>query len=236
MKSVSVFFTTFFALSLTIQAQEEKILEDFFTGDAAYVQQKKELQLSLRSVYSRKIISFPLQVEYGISNRLQAEAEFRINSFSGENETAFGLRYWITRSQNAFHVSMGLEVGVSNLANGKNFEKEITWQPSLHIANKIGKAETHWSFSPEIAAGEFIPAYHAGFVLPVAKWRATLELNGSSGDEKEFALTPGLQWKGLEDFEFGMAYSRSLLENSGASAVMLMITHEFTFGKKNVRK
>lgn len=108
-----------------------------------------------------------------------------------------------------------------------NEEAEAAWQPSVHIAKKMGKVEMHSGLAAEITGSGSTYLYSLATVFSVGNWRPTFELNGDINREKEIHLTPGVLWKGFDDFELGLGISKSIRKEAHSWGIVFMITHEF---------
>jgi hypothetical protein len=224
----------------------EELLQEFFIAKPVYAQHRHEVQLTVKPNYWRpqgsEITSIPLQVEYGFTDKFQVELELPYDfnhSISGERlrgigKAELGFLYNILKGNNPFALSLAMDIGLPTERREKGVEKRtVTWGPSLIAAKQIGTAQVHVSVGAELCCGQSALNYNLASVLPFGVWRATLELNGESDDENLLYLTPGLIWKGLDDFEFGLGIPKSLNKNSSSWGMILMITHEFSLTRQD---
>jgi hypothetical protein len=247
------YFTGIFIFCASKPAGAQKIseieesLQEFFMGETVYAQEKNEVQFTLKPAYWKKddmeMLSIPLQFEYGFTDRFQIEVQLPYyflrpqpgQAVNGMGNAEVGFLYNILKGNKPFAFSVAMEVGLPTAQKEKGIdEKEVEWEPSLIIARQIGRAQVHASIAAEITKSEStFYNYNLATVFPFGDWRATLEVNGKINDEKIFYLTPGLIWKGLDDFEFGVGVSKSINKNYTASGVFFMVTHEFSLTKRN---
>jgi hypothetical protein len=215
----------------------EELLQEFFIGQTVYSQKKNEIQFTSKPAYWNKkgleMISLPLQFEYGFTNRFQIELNLPYyflrpkpgSAINGMGNLEVGFLYNILKGNKPFALSLALDIGLPTAKKEKDIdEAELEWEPSIIIARQIGRAQVHGSLAAEITNSESAFNYNLAAVFPFGDWRATLELNGKINDEKIIYLTPGLIWKGVDDFEFGAGVSKS----RAAWGVILMATYEFS--------
>jgi hypothetical protein len=253
-KNISLIFSFIvvfiFGISNSITAQKiegiKEVIQEFFIGETVYCQKKNEVQLTSKPAYWKKagltIASVPLQFEYGITDRLQIEMNFPYYFIHPKNEKAVkgagnmeaGFLYNILKGNRLFALSLGFEVGLPVSKKEKAIdEAEIEWAPFLIAAWQIGKTQIHASFAAELTNTESALKYNLAAVVPFEDWCATLELNAKKGDSKIVYLTPGLIWKGLDDFEFALGISKNIGKNNPVAGLILMITYEFSLKKKD---
>ena len=221
-------------------APMQELLQEFFAGETVYAQQKKEIQITSCSAFwksnSVQTVNIPLQFEYGITNRLQFETGITYNFYSipgpfrhnGMGGTEIGLLYNVLNNQNSLAISLAFDCLLLAQQNVKEFEEsEVEWEPSLIIAKQFGKMQLHASFAADITKSDRLFNYNLASVFPFADWRGTLELNWQNNG-KEMYITPGLIWKGLDDFEFGIGAPKNITRSRNEWGAILMITHEFS--------
>lgn len=122
-----------------------------------------------------------------------------------------------------------MDIGLPTEKKRKNVENTGTeWGTSLVIARQIGIAQAHASAGIELSGGESGSYFNFGTVYPLGQWRATFELNGKIDERRIIYLTPGLVWKGLNDFEIGLGISQGITKNANSTGIILMITREFS--------
>jgi len=217
----------------------EESLQEFFIGETVYAQKKHETQLTSKPSFWKKeglqIISIPIQVEYGFTDRFQVELSLPYHflfpkvgqNVNGIGNTEAGFLYALLKDKK-LALSVALNVGLPTANKTKNIDDpEVEWEPSLIVARQIGRAQLHAALSASLTKNESEFNYNLSTVVPFGDWRATLELNGKINEGKMIYLTPGLLWKGLEDFEIGLGASGSILEKTGGWGIVVMATFEF---------
>jgi hypothetical protein len=239
-----------FGMTNPVRAQEEGIeemLQEFFISETVYAQEKNEVQFTSKPAYWKKegfgITSIPLQLEYGFTDRFQVELNLpyyflhpkTVQNVRGTGNMEVGLLYNILKGNKPFALSLALDVGLPTANKEKEIdEAEAEWEPSLIIAKQVGRGQVHVSLGAEITKTESEMNYKLGTVFPFGAWRATLELNGTINNSKTIYLTPGFIWKGLDDFEFGLGFSKSITGTMERGTI-LMATYEFSLTRKNKR-
>ena len=234
-----------------VQAQKieplNQLVQEFFIAETVYPQEKKELQFTLRPVYwnneQTETVRIPLQIEYGFTNRFQVELSLPYNfnypkyqqNNKGIGNTEVSFLYNLLGGNKPFALSLSFGVGLPTANKEKLTDEdgdEFEWEPAIIIAKQIGSAQIHAGLAGELINGKSALNYNIAAVLPVANWRCMLELNGTNNDRKMFYLTPGLVWKGLEDFELGAGFSKSITNNTDGWSVILMLTYELNLIKR----
>jgi Putative MetA-pathway of phenol degradation len=221
--------------------QLSESIQEFFKGETVYAQNKNEIQITTKPSYWKKadidLIDIPLQIEYGFTDRLQIELclPYDYIRFKGDEKTnglgnvEIGLLYNLLNRNKPFALSLALGMGLPTAQKAKNPEEVQTeWEPSLIIARQAGKAQFHASLGAEITETEFTFNYHFGAIMALGDWRTTLELSEKKDNEGQLYITPGIIWKRVEDFEFGVGISKSITGQPRQLGFMVMITHEFS--------
>ncbi len=162
----------------------EEQLQEFFIAQPVYPQHKNEIQFTTKPTYWKiqgaEITNFPFQVEYGLTNRLQIELELPYGSshaitgerLRGMGNAEIGFLFNILKGTNPFAMSLAMEVGLPTEKRIKGFERrKVAWEPSLIVANQIGRAQVHASFGAELVRGESAFNYNLASVYPFGAWR-----------------------------------------------------------------
>jgi len=173
-------------------------VEEFFLSDAVRNEDKGELQFTF-STDSRQGLgsNVALQVEYGVTRRLQFNLDLPYGFSASENSevaaawstTGLGLQYQIIRSDSPFALSVGTAFGIPMKANA-NWSLE----PTVLAAKTFKKFQVHASLVAEVEQWKPSFQYNVASVCPVRRrWFPTLEFNGRRLEGKNaFYLTPGL--------------------------------------------
>lgn len=230
----------------TAQKTEElkELLQVFFSGETVYPQAKNEVQLTTLPAFwktkNTRTTTATSEIEYGVSKRFTVEVELPYSfihqagnqSVHGAGNMEIGLLYNIVNSNKSFALSAAMDIELPAKKEQKGIaEPELEWEPYLVAAKQFGRMQVHAAVAAEITKNETAFNYKLSTVFPFGDWRATLELNGKFNNEKIIYLTPGLVWKGLNDFEFGLGFSRTITGNAGERGFIFMITHEFSLSK-----
>ena len=224
----------------------EELVQELFIAQTVYAQHKNEVQFTIKPAFWKiqgsRIMNIPLQLEYGFTDRLQVELGFPFglsHSAIGESSsvmgnTEVGFLYNFLKGNKPFALSLAMEFGLPTEKRVKDIENAgVTCGPSLIVATQIGRSQVHISFGAEISRSVSSFNYNLAGVYPLQDWLATLELNGEIDDQKIIYITPGLVWKGLDDFEFGVGIPKSITNNSVSMGVIVMITHEFSLTRRD---
>jgi hypothetical protein len=174
-------------------------IQEFFMSDAVRSQEKGELQVTLASDSRRRMGSnAELELEYGLTNRLQISAELPYGITPGNEEgedlpgwssIRIGTLYQIIRSDRPFALSVGIMAEVPVRPGD-----ELGIQPTILVAKSFRRLQIHASALADITEGRPELEYNLASVYPVKRrWFPTLEFNGRrAGAMNSFYVTPGL--------------------------------------------
>jgi hypothetical protein len=190
-------------------------IEDFFLSEAVRSEDRNEMQITLAAFASRRNgsaadgSSVALDLEYGITNRLQLALELPYGIRASETSElpprwsamSVGVLYQFIRSDRPFALSAGATAGVP-----LNTQGDASFDPLLLMAKTFGVTQVHFSVEPEIGAEESSLAYNLAAVRP---WPhhlyPTLEFNGRrNGGVNSFYGTPGLYRRLPHRLEVGL--------------------------------
>ncbi len=139
------------------QARPQQPLQELFFTDVVYPQSKHELQLTLGSFVDRtredKSALAPFSIEFGLTDRLQVEAEwdgysrFRTVPLTHPRTSrlSIGAKYsWMNIGQSPVHAALGMDVefpraGVFEEGEG---ETDTEFEPFLALAADLGRGVT----------------------------------------------------------------------------------------------
>ncbi len=176
------------------RTEKPALIEEFLTTEPSYVQLAGELELSLAFDFRQptEAWSAPLLVEYGITDRIEAEVEasylsvHRDGSHShGPDDVELGLHYALRPEVTEVAVTLGAELGLPTgdeargLGSGRT---EVGLLGSAGLA--LGRAELHVTGRLDIE-DEVEPGLSAAAVLPRGAFRFTLEANALQGEGQE---------------------------------------------------
>lgn len=230
-------------------AEYTQAIQELFQSDTVYPQEKGEVQLTLLPTYAkgretRSLLS-PMIFEYGITDRLQFEAnwlgfarhDFRdptLTDQSGIGDLEIGFRYsWMEIAQSYFHAAFGVDVNLPIGDERKGLgEGHFAVTPAVVIAADMDKTKgTQFmvNFGAEIQEGAVSTKDAEWFLnfavlVPIRHWTLTAEWNLK---QEERYLTPGIIWQPRKSLEIGVGLPIGLTEGSDDYRVVLMFTWEF---------
>lgn len=234
-------FAVIFHVSVSAQTMPSDVLiEEFFISERVNVEPKGETQVTFAFDYRKPNTYYaPLIVEYGITDRLQVEAQLpiksRVSAASPSNvgadrgDFSFGLLYAFAPSIRKGALTAGVEIEIpkdkENIA-GEVEREGVRVAPTVIFGKQIGKGQIQTGAS--FAFGkrhEF--SYGLAGVYPWRRWRGTLEFNGSIESEQQpFFITPGAIRKFGEHLELGVAVPFGVSGRAPRSGFIFKITAE----------
>ena len=182
-----------------VNAPLPEYIQEFFLSDAVRSQEKGEVQITMATDSRRRMGSnAEMDIEYGLTNRLQisVEAPYGITAgqeegedLPGWNSVAVGTLYQIIRSDRPFSLSVGVMFEVPVRPGD-----ELGIQPTILVAKGFHKLQIHASAMSDVREGRAEVAYNVASVYPIKRrWFPTFEFNGRREyDANSFYLTPGL--------------------------------------------
>jgi len=182
-----------------IAAAEEKrekraLIEEFLTAEPSCVQLKGEIEFSSAFDYRKPAGSWgvPVLIEYGITDRIEAEVEASYLSVRGNGscnrgpgDVELGLHYALRPDVDKVAVTLGADVGLATGDEAKGLGSGQSDVEFFGIAGmKLGRAELHVTGRLEVEEEEVQPAMNAAAVYPHGDLRFTLEANVLSSAER----------------------------------------------------
>lgn len=211
------------------------ILEEFFLAPNAHPQDRHEVQATWDLDHGREedvTTTTTVEVEYGITDRLQLEGEIPWQRLHAPGEAAksawgepeVGFMYAIARGPRRL-LSAGMDVELpDDEADGVDRQAAVT--PYVIAGRQVGRGEVQAAFAYDVRRAHDL-AYDLAAVTARGHWRATLEMNGRREDgASSLRLTPGVMWKGLRAYEVGIAVPFGL-HDAPRAGVVVKIDAEF---------
>ena len=234
----------------TAETQRERraLIEEFLTAEPSYVQLKGEIEFSSAFDYRKPAgdWSVPVLVEYGITDRVEAEVEARYLSVPGDGalsrglgDVELGLHYALRPDVDKVAVTLGADVGLPTGDEAKGLGSGRADVEFFAIAGtKLGRAELHVTGMLEVEE-EIKPALNAAAVCPHGALRFTLEANVLPGEEKpgeekgnedlRVVVTPGLFHRPSPEIEYGIGVPMGLTKAAPGWGIIGRLTIEFEF-------
>jgi hypothetical protein len=226
--------------SAQAELEMDEYIQEFFMGETVFPQEKKELQFTLMPVFIKSEFdqfSIPLAVEYGITDRLQAEIEVPYlmsaiserRSVHGIGNTAVGVLYNIVKRNRPFSLSVGVEKSFET--SGKQihaYGTETSWEAFTVVGRQFGSTQLHANLASEFSEGEIVMNYGVASVFNFGRCSATFEVNSNKDEKRTYHLAPGLILSRPNGFEFGMAIMKSIRSAYGDWGFVAMATYEFS--------
>ena len=232
-----------------------KLLEEFLTAEPCYVQTRGEFEFSAAFDYRKPAADWriPLLLEYGITDRLEAEVEGGYVSLpgagsreGGPGDMELGLLYALRPGVGKVAVTVGAALGLPTGDESKGLGSGKIDVELLGIAGMpLGRAELHVTGMLEIE-DEAEPGLNAAAVYPRGDFRFTLEANVLRGTartrtvEQELAdepgegeaeetwvvLTPGLIHRPGPELEYGIGVPIGLTDTAPDWGIIGRLTIE----------
>ena len=232
------------------QGEREKraLLEEFLTAEPSYVQLKGEIEFSSAFDYRRPAGDWrvPVLVEFGITDRIEAEVEASYLAVPGDGrrnrgpgDVELGLHYALRPDVEEVAVTLGVDVGLPTGDQAQGLGSGESGVEFFGIAGlKLGRAELHVTGMLE-AEEEIKPALNAAAVYPHGDLRFTLEANvlpdAEAPGEKEgsedlrVVVTPGLFHRPGPEVEYGIGAPIGLTGSAPDWGIIGRLTIEFEF-------
>ena len=195
-------------------------IEEFFLSEAVRSEEHGELQWTVDSMAFRGKgsaadgQSAELDIEYGITRRLQAgmETPYGIQSTAASELPVS----WST-------LSAAMGVNLPSTARGST-----SYEPEVMAAKGFGKLQIHTSFIPELGGDDKSLEYNVASLRPFAHHLIpTLEFNGRrNSGVNSFYVTPGIYKHLPHRLEIGAAVPAGLRRFSSPVGVVVKMTWE----------
>lgn len=244
-------YISLFAAALpltTVQAQERDEHEDgaagtetLFLMDTAFVQERGRFQASLQGSFltspAERSGQTGVEIEYGITDRLQAALELPLawndseeeeGNASGLGDIEAGLLWRVTEAGAPITFSLGAEVAFPTGDEDQELgEGEFVFGPAASVAARLGRVVLHGSAGFEISDEDESPFFGLAAELPVDDFSLITELTWEGDRDAEVYLTPGVSWRFAEDWAAGVGTPIGLTDDSREWGLAAFITLEF---------
>lgn len=231
MKLPLFFLSVTAMLSFSLHGQEP--LQEFLFAENALVQEAKEIQFTIKPSFllkGQQRFAAPLQIEYGFTDRLQAELGFPLHSLRAKREderkAEAGLLYGVLKNERLFILSVGIEAGIP-FSSKKGQGHTTEWEPTIRIGKKIARFDLHAVIGAEIMEDERSYFFSAAGAYQVGHWRTTLEMIRHTGDDAYSSITGGLVWKRWDNVELAAGVTGIAAKSSCNWGIALSMTYEF---------
>lgn len=174
--------------------EKRALLEEFLTAEPSYVQLKGEVELSSAFDYRGPAGDWrlPVLVEFGITDRIEAEVEASCLSVPGDGsrnlgpgDVELGLHYALRSDVERVAVTLGIDVGLPAGDEARGLGSGETDVEFFGIAGvKLRRAELHVTGMLAVEEEEVEPALNAAAVYPRGDLRFTLEANVLPGAKR----------------------------------------------------
>ncbi|CAG0994592.1 hypothetical protein PHYC_02485 [Phycisphaerales bacterium] len=242
---LSLSMVTVAALGVTaigdgVDPEPSRGVQELFLLDAAYPQEARSLQITLRGEYfdeeGLRAAEGTLQLEYGITNRLQIEAGIPLgwrdedgDAHSGLGDLSFGVLVALTPEDSQLLISASAQIVAPTGDERRDLgEGAVEFEPALLIAWRLDRFVVHGNAGLGFSGGE--TTFEAGGAVEViaGDFSFIAELAASSGPrEDEVFATPGVVWHPCPDLEFGLGAPIGLTNGVPDWGVIAQATFEF---------
>jgi hypothetical protein len=234
------------------------LIEEFLTAEPSYVQRRGEFELSSAFDLRKPGDGWrvPVLVEYGITDRLEAEVEAMYHSVPGDGarnrgpgDVELGLHYALRRDVRRVAVTLGADIGLPAGDETRGLGAGEAGVELFGIAGlELGRSELHVTGRVEVEDEKIRPALDAAAVVPRGDFRFTLEANVLSGEEGSGArpaqpplegepagetedllvvVTPGLFHRPGPEIEYGLGVPIGLTGAAPDWGIIGRLTIEF---------
>lgn len=227
-------------------SQISRPVDQLFTGQTVYSEEKGNLQLSLSGAHERdgsqRFNEVTARAEYGVTDRLQFQAELpyqvadRTGSFSADKNVGnveVGALYSIMRGSAPISLSAAMDVqipvGHQSAISDNRGSSETLLKPSIIAAKDFSGTQVHSSIQAELGGADRALNYNVGAVRQFGSWSPTVEMAAQTMDNRapEFYATPGVYYNFSNRAELGVGAPIGL--NAPAEDAQIMAKFNFRF-------
>lgn len=214
-------------------------IENLFSGMTTYTESQGDVEMSISGSHERdadiRNSSVTARVEYGITDNLEAHAQFPFDiadrsegmaARTGGSRIEAGAKYAVIRDNSPVALSIGGDIEVPLSSNYDVADKAPNagplFKPSLMIGGGGESMEVHGSAQAEFGAPDRAINYSVGSLWNVGAVTPSLELSSRAQEnaQPEFYATPGVTYSFNESTELGVGAAVGL--NDAADDVRLM--------------
>jgi hypothetical protein len=186
-----LFFAVLTPTSFTFaQTTTEQPLEELFMTETVYPQDKREIQITVGSQFSkssgRKLFQTPMSIEYGLTDKLQISLEWAPTNrlkidgetFRGLSDMEVGLKYsWMNIGKSNFHIATGFDLGVPSGSVKKELgEGAMEYEPYVVVAKDF----------PHLSRLQLFSQFGFSVAQPVRF--------AADDDDDEKSVSKGIEW------------------------------------------
>jgi hypothetical protein len=215
-------------------------VQELTLGNTPVPQEQGEFQVSVIASHfefdgSGRQSEAGLEVEYGLSDRLQIGAEIFYawqreddeEQVDGLTDLEVGVLYnFVATETFLFSASLNLAfpTGDENKGLGGG---SVTYEPGISAAFAVGALQLFASVAAELGSGDDSLSYGAAVALPFEDWAPIVELAGEvSQDESELYVVPAMAWRPAGDWELLVGVPIGLTDDSADIAISIKLTFE----------
>ncbi|WP_437756367.1 hypothetical protein [Sorangium sp. So ce1389] len=231
---------------------EPPVIEELFLGELAFPQEALELQIASSPAWRRhgRLVRFsvPLQLELGITDRLQIGGELPLELARNDRGVAAGLG--VVRAEALYSFlddrALGLTISAGVEAGLPAGSRELgatghALEPFVSVHKSFGSVHLCLSASAEVTlpaapsdAAEISPGVALAAVLPVGDLAPTVELAAELDDAASLLFAPGVRWHPARGLELGAALSLGLEDEAPDLGLLLLVTTEIQLADDDV--
>ena len=232
------------------EREKPKLIEEFLTTEPSYVEPKGEVQVSSAFDYRRPAEDWriPLSIQFGITDRVEAEVDAIYLSIPGDGSTNRGpgdmdpgLHYALRPDVEKVSLTVGVDVGLPTGNKAKDLGSGQVDVELFGITGmKVCQGELH--VTGVLDVGDKVePGLDIGLAYPLGGLRLTLETNvvvdperpgelavsQDKGENVWVIVTPGLFHRASPEIEYGIGVPIGLTRSSPDWGLIGRLTIEF---------
>lgn len=227
----------------TMYAEEEAASSDHAQGlfllDTAYPQERGSLQLTLSGAHLHfddgHESEVALQLEYGITDRVQVEAVFPVRWFKegdesdkGLGDIELGLLGAITPVDSPLTVSFSLDFRLPTGNEDKGLGDGSALDPKILMAWELHGVIVHANLGAEITPDEQAVNYGVAVERDIESLSLIVEFSGeTNSDTSTCYITPGVAWRPTSWSEIALGTPFGLTDAAADWGVVALFTIEF---------